>query len=130
MMNVVLQTKKGNPVSLCIVYALVAQKLKLPIYGVNLPNLFVLTYKKGETQFYINAFNRGLIFSKKEVDDYVANLKLTPKDQYYEPCTNVDIVVRVLRNLSIAHEKLGNSEKVEEIKSLIEILADKAIDME
>jgi len=130
MMSVVLQTKKGNPVSLCIIYALVAQKLKLPIHGVNLPNLFVLTYKQGETQFYINAFNRGLIFSRKEIDDYVANLKLTPKDQYYEPCTNVDMVVRVLRNLSIAHEKLGNSEKVDEIKSLIEILADKTADLE
>ena len=114
MMSVVLQT----------------QKLKLPIHGVNLPNLFVLTYKQGETQFYINAFNRGLIFSRKEIDDYVANLKLTPKDQYYEPCTNVDMVVRVLRNLSIAHEKLGNSEKVDEIKSLIEILADKTADLE
>ncbi|WP_339606628.1 transglutaminase-like domain-containing protein [uncultured Roseivirga sp.] len=130
MMSVVLQTKKGNPVSLCIIYALVAQKLKLPIHGVNLPNLFVLTYKQGETQFYINAFNRGLIFSRKEIDDYVANLKLTPKDQYYEPCTIVDMVVRVLRNLSIAHEKLGNSEKVDEIKSLIEILADKTADLE
>lgn len=130
MMNVVLQTKKGNPVSLCVIYALVAQKLKLPIYGVNLPNLFVLTYKQGENQFYINAFNRGLIFSRKEIDDYVANLKLTPKDQYYEPCTNIDMVIRVLRNLSIAHEKLGNSEKVDEIKSLIDILADKAVDLE
>ena len=77
-----------------------------------------------------NAFNRGLIFPRKEIDDYVANLKLTPKDQYYEPCTNVDMVVRVLRNLSIAHEKLGNSEKVDEIKSLIEILADKTADLE
>ena len=124
MLSVVLQTKKGNPISLCIIYALVAQRLKMPIYGVNLPNLFVLTYKQGDVQFYVNAFNRGLIFSKKEIDDYVANLKLTPKDQYYEPCTNVDMIVRVLRNLSIAHEKLGHTEKVEEVKELLSILND------
>mgnify|MGYP003647599123 CR=1 FL=1 len=78
----------------------------------------------------MNAFNRGLIFSRKEIDDYVANLKLTPKDQYYEPCTNIDMVARVLRNLSIAHEKLGNTEKLEEIKSLIDILANKEADLE
>ena len=43
MISAVLESKKGNPTSLCIIYMLVAQKLKLPVYGVNLPNLFVLT---------------------------------------------------------------------------------------
>jgi len=122
MLNVVLQTKKGNPISLCVIYMLVARKLKLPIYGVNLPNLFVMVYKQEQGQFYINAFNRGLVFSKKEIDDYLENLKLPQDEKYYEPCTNLDIVQRVLRNLSIAHEKLGHTEKVEEIKQLSEIL--------
>ena len=95
MMNVVLQTKKGNPIALCIIYALVAQKLKMPIYGVNLPNLFVLTYKEGDNQFYINAFNRGLVFTRKEIDEYIDNLKLPHDEVYYEPCTHVDIIARV-----------------------------------
>jgi regulator of sirC expression with transglutaminase-like and TPR domain len=122
MLNVVLQTKKGNPISLCVIYMLVARKLKLPIYGVNLPNLFVMVYKQEQGQFYINAFNRGLVFSKKEIDDYLENLKLPQDEKYYEPCTNLEIVERVLRNLTIAHEKLGHTEKVEEIKQLSEIL--------
>ena len=65
MINAVLESKKGNPISMCVVYMLIAQKLKLPVYGVNLPSLFVLTYKKGDEQFYINAFNKGLNFFKK-----------------------------------------------------------------
>lgn len=125
MMNVVLQTKKGNPISLCVVYMLVAKKLKLPIYGVNLPNLFVMVYKEEEVQFYINAFNRGLVFSKKEIDDYVDNLKLPQNEVYYEPCSNLDIIKRVLRNLTHAHEKLGHTEKVEEIKQLSQIVEEK-----
>ena len=43
MINVVLETRKGNPITLCVIYMLVAQKLKLPVQGVNLPNLFILT---------------------------------------------------------------------------------------
>lgn len=39
----VLESKKGNPISLSVVYMLVAEKLGLPIYGVNLPNLFIIT---------------------------------------------------------------------------------------
>lgn len=122
MMNVVLQTKKGNPIALCIIYALVAQKLKLPIYGVNLPNLFVLTYKQDDNQFYINAFNRGLVFTRKEIDEYIDNLKLPHDDIYYEPCTHIDIIARVLRNLINAHEKLGHTDKVQEVQELLDLM--------
>lgn len=115
----VLESKKGNPISLSVVYMLVAEKLGLPIYGVNLPNLFIITYKSEEVQFYVNAFNRGLIFSKKDIDNYLANLNLTPKPIYYEPCTNEDIVKRVLRNLIMAYEKLGEHHKSEEVKELL-----------
>ena len=125
MMNVVLQTRKGNPISLCVIYILVAQKLKLPVFGVNLPNLFVLTYKQGDNQFYINAFNRGLVFTRKEIDEYIGNLNLPPQDTYYEPCNNIDIVARVLRNLSNAHDRLGHTEKVVEINLLLDIVTDK-----
>jgi len=119
MINVVLETKKGNPISLCVVYMLVAQKLKMPIYGVNLPNLFILTYKSKDTQFYINAFNKGLIFSKADIDNYISHLNLTPVDIFYQPCSNIDIVTRALRNLVVSFEKVGDSDKVEEIKILL-----------
>jgi regulator of sirC expression with transglutaminase-like and TPR domain len=115
----VLESKKGNPISLSVVYMLVAEKLGLPIYGVNLPNLFIITYKSEEVQFYVNAFNRGLIFSKKDIDNYLANLNLTPKPIYYEPCSNEDVIKRVLRNLIMAFEKLGEHHKSEEVKELL-----------
>jgi len=115
----VLESKKGNPISLSVVYMLVAEKLGMPIYGVNLPNLFIITYKNPDVQFYVNAFNRGLIFSKKDIDNYLANLNLTPKPIYYEPCSNEEIIKRVLRNLIMAFEKLGEHHKSEEVKELL-----------
>jgi len=115
----VLESKKGNPISLSVVYMLVAEKLGLPVYGVNLPNLFIITYKNEEVQFYINAFNRGLIFSKKDIDNYLSNLNLTPRSMYYEPCSNEDIIKRVLRNLIMSFDKLGEHHKSEEIKELL-----------
>src|SRR5215217_5019813 len=38
MINVVLESRRGNPITLCVIYLLVARKLGLPVYGVNLPN--------------------------------------------------------------------------------------------
>lgn len=122
MINSVLETKKGNPISLCSIYLLVAQKLGLPIYGVNLPNLFVLTYKTKEASFYINAFNKGLIFSKQDINNYLEHLKIESRDAFFQPCTHKDILIRSMRNLIVAFEKLGELEKVDEVNELLQIL--------
>jgi regulator of sirC expression with transglutaminase-like and TPR domain len=120
--NNVLSSKKGNPISLCVIYMLIAQKLGLPIYGVNLPNLFVLTYKQNGLQFYINVFNKGLIFNKIDIDNYIAQLNLTSNEIYYNPCSNLEIIRRVIRNLMMAYEKAGEMEYKEELTELIDLL--------
>ena len=43
--NQVLETGKGNPISLAVVYIIIAQRLNLPVYGVNLPKNFILAYR-------------------------------------------------------------------------------------
>jgi len=122
MINCVLESKKGNPITLCVIYYEIARRLKLPIYGVNLPNLFILTYKEKDTQFYINAFNKGLVFTREDIDNYIAQLNFAQNDIFYEPCSNLDIIIRVLRNLVVSFEKLGDVERVNEINRLIDFL--------
>lgn len=123
MINSVLETKKGNPISLCAVYMLIAQRLKLPIYGVNLPNLFILHYHCEEFQFYINAYNKGLIFSRSDIDNYIEKLNLKADASFYEPCSNQVIIQRILRNLVFAFEKLDETQKVEELKTLLQLFS-------
>ena len=123
--NRVLESRKGNPILLCVIYLLIAEKLKLPIYGVNLPNLFVLTYKSPRIpQFYINVYNKGLIFTREDMENYIHELKITPRESFFQPCGSRDIIRRVLRNLIIAFEKVSEKEKVEEISVLLKIVSD------
>jgi regulator of sirC expression with transglutaminase-like and TPR domain len=124
MINVVLETHKGNPITLCVIYMLVAQKLKLPVYGVNLPNLFILTYKDPNHTFYINAFNKGLIFSRQDIENYIHELHLVPQPSFFEPCNNVEIIRRTLRNLIMSFEKMGEHAKAEEVKTLLVEISD------
>lgn len=124
MINVVLESHKGNPISLCVIYMLVAQKLKLPVHGVNLPNLFILTYKDDNHQFYINAFNRGLIFSKQDIENYIHEIHLVPQKSFFEPCGSVEIIRRVLRNLVMSFEKIGEHSKADEVKVLLVEISD------
>jgi regulator of sirC expression with transglutaminase-like and TPR domain len=122
MINVVLETRRGNPISLCILYILVAQKLNLPIYGVNLPNLFICTYKSEDRQFYINAFNKGLIFSRSDIENYVQQLHLNQEDIFFQPCANEDIIKRILRNLIVSFEKIGDHQRSDEVKQLLKAI--------
>lgn len=125
MINQVLESRRGNPITLCVLYMLIAKRLNLPVYGVNLPNLFVLTYKNSSgVQFYINVFNRGLIFTTKDIDQYIDQLNIKRLDTFYQPCTNADIVRRVLRNLTLAFEKNGDTERVREVEKILHTVQD------
>lgn len=128
-LNQVLNSKKGNQISLAIIYATLAQKLDIPVYGVNLPQHFILGYvdesndeKEYGVLFYINAFNKGAIFGKHDVDQFLRQLNLEPQPGFYSPCSNTEIIRRIIRNLISAYENLGSAEKVDELKQLQEIL--------
>lgn len=132
----VIETKKGNPLSLSAIYLVIAQNLDIPVFGVNLPNHFILAYvdfpmfSKSHISilldekehlnilFYINPFSKGIALSKPEVENFIKQLKLKPRAEYYQPCLNITIVKRMLNNLVNSYEKLGYPDKVEEIKNL------------
>ncbi len=126
----VLETKKGNQILLASIYSIVAQKLDIPVYGVNLPQHFILAYMdesqksemEGGVLFYINAFNKGFIFGRRDVDTFLKQLNLSFDKQFYEPCSNTDIVRRILRNLISSYEHLGSPDKVNELNELLNIL--------
>ncbi len=124
MINNILETKKSNPIGLCVLYILIAQKLKLPIYGVNLPNVFIVTYKTPELQFYINVFNKGLTYLRQDIENYIMNLRINSRELFYEPCANIDIIRRVMRNLIVAYEDIGNAHKVADIQQLLDEISE------
>jgi regulator of sirC expression with transglutaminase-like and TPR domain len=127
--NQVLETKKGNPISLSIIYSAVAQKLKLPIYGVNLPLNYILAYQDSYYKddpngifFYINPYNNGNVLSRKEIDKFLSEQNIEPKEEFYIPCHNEVTIERMLRNLHFSYEKMGYADKTLEIAELLGIV--------
>jgi regulator of sirC expression with transglutaminase-like and TPR domain len=128
--NQVLTTRKGNPISLGILYLSVAHQVGLPIYGVNLPKSFILAYVNefrhvddtdvaNDILFYINPYNKGAILNRHEIDNFIRQQKLEPLPEYYTPCDNKNIIQRLIMNLVIAYEKLGFEEKTVPLKELL-----------
>lgn len=126
MVNHVVDTHKGGPVMLGLIYAELARRLNLPIYGVNLPRNFVLCYYDEEYHedpnnilFYINPSDKGAVLGLKELKHFLNHLKIEERDSYFTPCTNIDIIERLVINLQFAYEKSGQAEKAQSLKNLL-----------
>jgi hypothetical protein len=133
--NTVIESRKGNPLSLSLIYSIIAQKLELPIYGVNLPNHFILAYMDNNgtnlfmsngneygVLFYINTFSKGSIFQKEDIQQFLQSIQVTPNASHFQPCSNSDIIRRMLTNLIAAFQQVGSHEKVNELCELRSLL--------
>ena len=131
--NQVLETKRGNAILLAVVYLGVTKKLNIPVHGVNLPKNFILAYKDiyedrtylteyDRILFYINPFNNGAVLGRKEIDSFLEQIKIKSDSSFYLPCSNIDIVKRILQNLIYSYEMLGYADKINKILELIDVL--------
>src|SRR5690554_1339636 len=133
--NRVLESKKGNDLSLGIIYIVLAQRLNVPIYGVDLPHHFILVYldekdtarylepsgaptEEMRSLFFLNPFNRGSLMNAEEISSFLNQLAIEPESKHFEPCDHLTIVLRLLDNLMNAYERLGYPEKSRELNVL------------
>jgi regulator of sirC expression with transglutaminase-like and TPR domain len=127
--NNVLQSKKGNPISISMLYLELAERLKLPIYGVNLPEHFIVAYlvlplryletvDEESILFYVDPFNKGSLFQRGDIEDYLNKLKIDKQEKFFMPCTKMTVVNRMINNLMHGYNKNGQLAKVEELKIL------------
>ena len=134
-LNKVLDYKKGNPVSLGVLYIAIAQNLDIPVFGVNLPGHFIIGYMddsstmklpdeyiEEDVLFYLNAGNKGAIFTSNEIDHYINKIKINPKPEFYLPLSNLNVMVRMINELIVVLEKENNNSKINGLKSLLKRL--------
>jgi len=126
LLNHVMDTCKGSPVMLGLIYAELARRLNLPIYGVNLPRNFVLCYYDPEYHedpnnilFYINPSDKGSVLGLKELKHFLRHLKIEEKEFYFTPCSGTDVIERLIINLQYAYQRSGQPEKAQALKNLL-----------
>ncbi len=122
--NEVLSTKSGNSISLGLIYQLVANRLNIPVYGINLPKNYILGYKDKSYQgidvlFYINPDNKGSVFSKDEITLYLEKNKIESRSYYYSPTSNISVIHNLLKELINAYKDEGNANKADDIKLIV-----------
>lgn len=134
-LNQLLETKKGNAISVAILYTLVARALKFPVYFVNLPKAPLLAYidpdlaqkahgkdYKSSVLFYINTSNKGAIIGCKEVEFFLNRNEQREPDDFYEPCMDKIIIKKLLESLIESYDSLGYQDKVDDLSQIVDFL--------
>ena len=141
--NQVLDSKKGNSLSLSILYLVLAQKNDLPVYGVNLPYHFIMAYtrkhlspdellsgdQESQVMFYVNPLNKGIAFSRTEISNYIEQIKIKSHPKYYSPCHNLDIIKTLVYNQLSCYDQNGNTDKAQQLKELFDLFHSDGMDM-
>lgn len=133
--NNVLDTKKGNSIIVGIIYQVLAQELNLPVYGVPLVRHYILAFCKKnivdffseqslerEVMFYINPINRGSIFSRNEIKDYLDKMKVDHDPKNFMPANNNSIIKELITYLIDIYNHQNREDRVKELKRLYQLL--------
>lgn len=120
--NKVIDRKTGIPVSISILYILIAKRINIPIFGVNLPSHFIIKYQDSKEEFFIDPFNKGIVISKDEVLQFLDKLGMDEDEFNHIPYLKIaedrEIIFRVLANLINIYTKEGNDLKVTQLRVL------------
>ena len=133
-LNQVIDIKKGNPVSLSILYTLIARMLEIPVRFIDFPKnpLIAIVDKKlarkvhgnlidSEVLFYINPSNKGSVTSRKEIEYHLRKNEYLPLHEYTEPKSDKLFIKRLVESLKESYQLLGFSEKEEKVDELLKL---------
>jgi regulator of sirC expression with transglutaminase-like and TPR domain len=109
-LNRVLDRRMGNPISLCLVYLLLARRLLLPVTGIGLPGHFVCRYQCSSAEIYVDAFNHGKLLTKADCVQYLLQGNYSVREDYLTPVSPRRLLLRICGNLHQVYLHLEQTE--------------------
>ncbi|MCA9050064.1 MAG: hypothetical protein KDA89_15110 [Planctomycetaceae bacterium] len=101
-LNRVVDTGRGIPITLSLIYMAIANELGIPIVGVSAPSHFVVQLETDHGVVYIDAFRGGHIMSSRECVHWLHEITELPTAEIrptLKPASDRQVIVRMLNNL-------------------------------
>jgi regulator of sirC expression with transglutaminase-like and TPR domain len=118
----VIDTRRGIPVTLSVLFLLVARRLRLAVYGVGTPGHFLLGFKEAGEPCFLDPFRQGRRMEASEVRRMLVRNGYEFKPEYLRPCGPREILARMMRNLLSIYQKTGAAEKAARLSELVELV--------
>jgi len=121
--NCVLDRRKGNHISLSVVYLLLARRLRLPVAGIGLPGHFVCRYQSSRYEIYIDPFRKGILLTKADCVKYVVQLRHRFDESCLAPLSSRRILLRICATLDQIYTHLRSPAQCERLRRYLVALA-------
>lgn len=116
----VLERRTGIPISLSIVYLLVAERIGLELEPVGLPGHFIVGCFLDDLPFFIDPFDRGVFRDADEIFELLRANNITPKPTDLAPTPVREVLCRSCRNLVNHYNAAGEPEKAKLFAHFVE----------
>lgn len=117
----ILKNKTGLPITLSVLCMLIGQRLQLPIVGISLPYHFVVQYNSADPILF-DPFHKGRLLTPEKCSEMVQGFGVNFEPEFLAPVNHREIMARMIQNLAIAYQKLGEEDKVESLEGFSKIL--------
>ncbi len=121
-LNRVLDRRLGIPISLSIMYLLIARRLGLPMYGVGMPGHFLVGFDSDHYKVYVDCFNAGALLSQRDCVRFLMQAGYGYEDKYLRRSSNRAVLTRAVKNLLAIYNKTGDTVRGGRLNRFIEIL--------
>ena len=116
------ENRSGVHMTLSVLCILIGQRLGLPIVGIGLPYHFIAKYNSLTDPILFDPFHKGRILTPEKCSEMVRGFGIPFEPQYLSPVSHREILTRMIQNLVIAYQKLGEEDKVGSLREYSEIL--------
>jgi len=116
----VLVRRKGIPLSLTVVYLLVADRLGLVLHPIALPGFFLVAGEADGVPFFIDPFEQGTLRSETEVIHLLRARQFFPQAGDLSPSPVREVLARCCRNLVNHFREAGDADKAKLFAGFIE----------
>jgi regulator of sirC expression with transglutaminase-like and TPR domain len=122
-LNRVMDRRLGNPISLSVIYLLVAQRLKLPIVGVGLPGHFLARGQDSVDEIYIDAFYRGRFLTRNDCIHHLVRGNYPLDETHFSAASSHRILTRMCANLHQSYRRMQLADEAARLKRYVVALA-------
>lgn len=118
----VIRRRRGLPITLSMVVMFLARRLEMPFFGVNMPIHFMLNYVSDKEEVLIDPYDNGAIVSYDQCYFFLKKNNIEPKPDHFKIASDIEVLIRSIRNLIHSYERLEQPHRVEDLKELLGLI--------
>lgn len=123
-LNRVMETRRGIPISLSVVYLLTARRVGVPVVGVGMPRHFLLKFRGQGHEVFVDAFRSGALLSASDCARLLEESRVELHAEHLRAVSDRQILARMLTNLLRVYHTAEDVRRTDRVSAMLKLLGE------